>query len=285
MLKRIVAICSVLSVMLVSVPAEAGKTKSKLKGRHRTGQPDQGYDDTLNVPGQPWGVHDKERPEPWIITPPTASTQEKAGSAPSDATVLFDGKNLSQWQAGNGGRAKWIVKDGYMEVNGTGSIRTRESFGSCQLHVEFATPSEVQGDSQGRGNSGVMIMGLYEIQVLDSYDNRSYSDGQAGAIYGQYPPLVNASRAPGQWQVFDIVFEAPEFDEEGALVEPAHITVFHNGVVVHNRATSLGQVAHKDPAQWKAHAQQLPLTLQDHGNPVRFRNVWIRPLTGYDSDQ
>lgn len=172
-----------------------------------------------------------------------------------------------------------------MEVNGTGSIRTRESFGSCQLHVEFATPTEVKSKSQGRGNSGVMIMGLYEIQVLDSFDNRSYSDGQAGSIYGQYPPLVNASRAPGQWQVFDIVFEAPEFDKEGELVKPAYITVFHNGIVVHNRATSLGQVAHKDPPQWKPHAEKLPLTLQDHGNPVRFRNVWIRPLTGYDSDR
>ena len=284
MFKRTRVICCVLSICLISVPVEAGKIKSMLKGRHRTGQPGQGYDDTMNVPGQPWGVHDKERPEPWIITPPTASTQEKSGTAPSDAVVLFDGTDLSHWQGGRKD-AKWIIKDGYMEVNGTGSIRTRESFGSCQLHVEFATPDEVKGDSQGRGNSGVMIMGLYEIQVLDSFENRSYSDGQAGAIYGQYPPLVNASREPGKWQVFDIVFEAPEFDEQGKLVKPAHITVFHNGVVVHNRATSLGQVAHQDPPQWKAHAAKLPLTLQDHGNPVRFRNVWIRPLTGYDSDQ
>lgn len=284
MFERTRVICCVLSICLISVPVEAGKIKSMLKGRHRTGQPGQGYDDTMNVPGQPWGVHDKERPEPWIITPPTASTQERFGTAPSDAVVLFDGTDLSHWQGG-GKDAKWIVKDGYMEVNGTGSIRTRESFGSCQLHVEFATPGEVKGDSQGRGNSGVMIMGLYEIQVLDSFENRSYSDGQAGAIYGQYPPLVNASREPGKWQVFDIVFEAPEFDEQGKLVKPAHITVFHNGVVVHNRATSLGQVAHQDPPQWKAHAAKLPLTLQDHGNPVRFRNVWIRPLAGYDSDQ
>ena len=284
MFKRAIAICCLLSICLVSVPVEAGKIKSILKGRHRTGQPGQGYDDTMNVPGQPWGVHDKERPEPWVITPPTASTQEKSGTAPSDAVVLFDGSDLSHWQGG-GEDAKWIVKDGYMEVNGTGSIQTRESFGSCQLHVEFATPVEVKGNSQGRGNSGVMIMGLYEIQILDSFENRSYSDGQAGAIYGQYPPLVNASREPGKWQVFDIVFEAPEFDEQGELVMPAHITVFHNGVVVHNRATCLGQVAHQDPPQWKAHAAKLPLTLQDHGNPVRFRNVWIRPLTGYDSDQ
>jgi hypothetical protein len=285
MLKSMIACGCLVSVMLFSGPAEAGKIKSKIKGRHRTGLPGQGYDDTLNVPGQDWGVHDKERPEPWIITPPTASTQQQAGTAPSDATVLFDGSNLAQWQSDNGEDARWKIQDGYMEVNGTGSIRTRESFGSCQLHVEFATPTEIKGDSQKRGNSGVMIMGKYEIQVLDSFDNRSYSDGQAGAIYGQYPPLVNASRGPGQWQVFDIVFEAPEFDEQGEVAKPAHITVFHNGVVVHNRAVSLGQVAHKDPPQWKAHAEKLPLTLQDHGNPVRFRNVWIRPLTGYDSDQ
>ena len=284
MLNRAITICCALSVVFVCTEADAGKIKSMLKGRHRTGQPGQGYDDTLNVPGQQWGVHDKERPEPWIISPPTASTQAHPGTVPSDATVLFDGTDLSQWQGGNGD-AQWTVKDGYMEVNGTGSIRTRESFGSCQLHVEFATPTEVKSKSQGRGNSGVMIMGLYEIQVLDSFDNRSYSDGQAGSIYGQYPPLVNASRAPGQWQVFDIVFEAPEFDKEGELVKPAYITVFHNGIVVHNRATSLGQVAHKDPPQWKPHAEKLPLTLQDHGNPVRFRNVWIRPLTGYDSDR
>lgn len=284
MLNRAITICCALSVVFVCTEADAGKIKSMLKGRHRTGQPGQGYDNTLNVPGQQWGVHDKERPEPWIISPPTASTQAQPGTVPSDATVLFDGTDLSQWQGGNGD-AQWTVKDGYMEVNGTGSIRTRESFGSCQLHVEFATPTEVKSKSQGRGNSGVMIMGLYEIQVLDSFDNRSYSDGQAGSIYGQYPPLVNASRAPGQWQVFDIVFEAPEFDKEGELVKPAYITVFHNGIVVHNRATSLGQVAHKDPPQWKPHAEKLPLTLQDHGNPVRFRNVWIRPLTGYDSDR
>ena len=144
-------------------------------------------------PDSPGGVHDKDRPEPWVITPPTASTQAKAGSAPSDATVLFNGTDLSQWQADNGKDAQWTVKDGYMEVNGTGSIKTRESFGSCQLHVEFASPMEIQGDSQKRGNSGVMIMGLYEIQVLDSYENRSYSDGQAAAIYGQYPPLVNTA--------------------------------------------------------------------------------------------
>lgn len=285
MLKRTLVLGAVCCMMLFGETADAGKIKSKLKGRHRTGLPGQGYEDTLNVPGQPWGVHDKHRPEPWVITPPTASTQAKAGSAPSDATVLFNGTDLSQWQADNGKDAQWTVKDGYMEVNGTGSIKTRESFGSCQLHVEFASPMEIQGDSQKRGNSGVMIMGLYEIQVLDSYENRSYSDGQAAAIYGQYPPLVNASRAPGQWQVYDIVFEAPSFDEDGVVAKPAHITVFHNGVVVHNRAVSLGQVAHKDPPQWKVHAEKLPLTLQDHGNPVRFRNVWIRPLTGYDSDQ
>lgn len=260
--------------LLASLPALAQEPPKQ------SGLPPEGYPrtETDPIPGQKWHVHDKERPEPGIVTPGTASTQEKPGRAPSDAIVLFDGKDLSKWVAGNGSPAKWKVENGYMEVNGTGSIRTAEAFGSCQLHVEWAAPEEVKSKSQGRGNSGVMIMGKYEIQVLDSFNNRTYSDGQASAIYGQYPPLVNASRPPGQWQTYDIIFDAPVWTDDGQLKKPGYITVLHNGVLVHHHRRSLGQVAHKFAPQNKPHKSQLPLTLQDHGNPVRFRNIWIRPL-------
>jgi hypothetical protein len=268
-------------LLLASADANKDENKSPIPGRTRTNLPPQGYEDNLKVPGQDWGVHDITRPEPWIVTPGTASTQEKPGAAPSDAVVLFDGSDLSAWLGGGDNPAGWKVENGYMEVNGTGSIRTKESFGSCQIHLEFASPEKVEGDSQHRGNSGVMIMGLYEIQILDSFNNRTYSDGQAGALYGQFPPLVNASRKPGAWQMFDIIFEAPEYEGD-KVVKPAFATVMHNGVILHNRAELVGQVAHKDPAVYKPHAARLPLTLQDHRNPVRFRNVWIRPLTGYD---
>lgn len=255
--------------------------ESLLPGRSKSGLAPEGYTDTLDIPGQTWGVHDKARPEPSIVDPGTASTHFAPGKAPSDAVVLFDGNDLSQW-TGGGGEAKWAVENGYTEVNGTGSISTKEGFGSMQLHLEFATPEEAKGKSQGRGNSGVMIMGMYEIQVLDSFNNRTYSDGQASSIYGQYPPLVNASRAPGQWQTMDIIFESPQFVGDELLI-PAFVTVLHNGVIVHNRTAIVGRVAHKDPPKpYQKHADKLPLTLQDHGNPVRFRNIWIRPLTAYD---
>ncbi|MFP6765320.1 MAG: DUF1080 domain-containing protein [Planctomycetaceae bacterium] len=251
-----------------------------LPGRSKTGLPPEGYEDNALIPGQKWRVHDKARPEPDVVSPGTASRQQQAGTAPSDAVVLFDGTDLSQW-TGRGGAAKWKVENGSMQVNGTGTISTRDSFGSCQLHVEYATPENSSEKSQGRGNSGIMLMGAYEIQVLDSFNNRTYSDGQAGAIYGQYPPLVNASRAPGQWQSFDIIFEAPAWDGD-QLTRPAFVTVIHNGVLVHHRTQILGHVAHKDPPVYRKHAPRQPLQLQDHGNPIRFRNVWIRPLTGYD---
>ncbi len=243
----------------------------------QSGLPPEGYprSETDPIPGQKWHVHDRQRPEPGIITP---APEDKPFAPPSDAVVLFDGRDLSQWVAGNGSRpAAWKVQDGYMEVNGTGSIRTKDAFGSCQLHLEFATPAKVKGKSQGRGNSGVLLMGIYEIQVLDSFNNRTYSDGQAAAIYGQYPPLVNASRAPGSWQTYDIIFDAPEFDGD-RLAKPGYLTVLHNGVVVHHHRESLGRVAHKFAPKYAPHPPRMPLTLQDHGNPVRFRNIWIRPL-------
>ena len=269
------------AVVLAAV-TDVDQTAGSAKDRRKSGFPPVGYSDTLLVPGQKWRVHDINRPEPGIITPGLLSTTAQAGRVPSDGIVLFDGTDLSNWVVGKGQKAAgWKVENGFMEVNGTGSILTKEGFGSCQLHLEWAAPEDVAGDSQGRGNSGVMLMSYYEVQILDSYNNRTYSDGQAAAIYGQYPPLVNASRSPGEWQTYDIIFEAPEFDGD-IVSKPAYVTVIHNGVVVHHKTKIVGRVAHRDPAVYVPHSDKLPLLLQDHGNPVRFRNIWIRPLTGYD---
>jgi len=171
------------------------------------------------------------------------------------------------------------VREGYMEVvKGTGAIRTRQGFGSCQLHVEWASPSPAVGEGQDRGNSGVFLMDTYEVQVLDSYNSRTYADGTASAIYGQYPPLVNASRAPGQWQTYDIVFHAPTFDEKGAVSAPARLTIFHNGVLVQDDEELTGPTGHKVRPPYKAHPAKMPLSLQDHSHPVRYRSIWIREL-------
>lgn len=195
---------------------------------------------------------------------------------PSDALILFNGKDLSSWKSADKD-ARWKLDDGVMEVNGTGTIETRETFGDIQLHVEWAAPAVVESSSQGRGNSGVFLMGRYELQVLDSFDNRSYSDGQAAAMYGQYPPLVNACRKPGEWQTYDIVFRAPRFEGE-RLLKPATLTVLHNGVLVHDAEAFLGATAHRALAKYSQHAAQGPISLQDHGNPVRYRNIWVRRL-------
>jgi hypothetical protein len=225
-------------------------------------------------------IHDPNRPLPPVVDPGTAGTADRTGRPPSDAVVLFDGKDLSRWRADKGGPASWKVEKGYMEVvKGAGSIHTEQAFGDCQLHVEWATPSPGVGEGQHRGNSGVFPMGLYEVQVLDSYDNRTYADGQAAAIFGQYPPAVNASRPPGEWQAYDIVFEAPRFAAEGKLLRPARITVLHNGVLVHHAAELTGPTAFQARPPYKAHPDKLPLGLQEHGDPVRFRNVWIRELS------
>ena len=229
-----------------------------------------------------WAVHDENRPRPKAITPANESTQDQPGKPPSDAVVLFDGKDLSAWKpARGGGEPKWKVENGTLvAVKGAGDIVTKESFGDCQLHVEWASPSPPNGNSQARGNSGVKIMTRYEVQVLDSYgDARSYADGMAGALYGQYPPLVNASRPPGRWQTFDIVFHAPRFGEGGQVLKPATATVLHNGVLVQDHETLKGTTAHKSPGKYQAHPPTQPLLLQDHGDPVRYRNIWLRPLT------
>ncbi len=240
-----------------------------------------GYTDTPFLPGDRWRVHDDARPRPRLVEPGTASTADAPGKPPSDAIVLFDGKDLSNWvqrRRGTTSEPAWKVENGYMEVvPGTGSHMTKQEFGDVQLHIEWATPAEPRGRSQGRGNSGVLIMGLYEIQVLDSYDNISYADGQAGSIYGQYPPLVNAARKPGEWQTYDIIFEAPRFDGE-KLETPAFVTVFHNGVLLHHRKEMMGPMRHKRPTEYSPHKPELGVLLQAHGNPVRYRNIWARRL-------
>ena len=241
-----------------------------------------GYQDTPMYPGSKWHVHDGERPQPKIVTPGEFSTKDKAGSAPSDAVVLFDGKDLSQWKSGNDA-PKWKVEDGFFQVApGTGTLQTKGEFGpDVQLHIEFATPPPV-GNGQGRGNSGVFFYGLYEIQVLDNYDNPTYPDGQATAIYGQTPPLVNASRKPGEWQVYDIIFNAPRF-KDGKLETPAFATIFHNGVLTQNHTQLLGPTPHRQVGVYAPHPEKGSISLQDHGNPMRFRNVWIRELKPVDS--
>jgi hypothetical protein len=207
--------------------------------------------------------------EPRVINP---------GPPPTDAIVLFDGTDLSQWQNRGGvKKAAWEVKDGVATVNGTGDIATKQPFGDCQLHIEWATPAEVKGEGQGRGNSGVIFQGRYELQVLDSYQNKTYFNGQAGAVYSQHAPLVNVSRKPGEWQSYDVIFHAPRFDENGKLSKAATITVLQNGVLVQDHVEIQGPTG-QSPTKYETHPLKQPLVLQDHGNPVRFRNIWIREL-------
>ena len=212
-------------------------------------------------------------PEPAVVSP-------GAGSAPpSDAVVLFDGTDLSAWQHADGRDAEWSVAGGAMTVTPkSGDIQTRQDFGDVQLHIEWATPSVVEGEDQGRGNSGVFLQGLYEVQVLDSYNNRTYSNGQAASLYKQHIPLVNASRAPGEWQSYDIVFEAPRFSADGSVQRPAYVTVFHNGVLVQNHVELKGPTVYRGQPEYSAHPDRLPIMLQDHSNPVRYRNIWVREL-------
>ncbi len=207
--------------------------------------------------------------EPKIINP---------GPPPSDATVLFDGKDLSKWRMEKGEDAKWKLEDGAMIVNGTGNIYTKDEFGDCQLHVEWATPSEVKGEGQGRGNSGIFLQNRYEVQVLDSYENKTYFHGQAGAVYKQHAPLVNACRKPGEWQTYDIIFRAPKFADDGKVAEPGRVTVLHNGVLVQDHAEIYGETGPVGKPTYTKHPSKQPIRLQDHGNPVRYRNIWIRPL-------
>ena len=202
------------------------------------------------------------------------------GGPPSDAVVLFDGTDMSQWNEAE----QWQVQDGYV-VAGPGNPVSKEVFGDCQVHLEWASAEEIKGSGQGRSNSGVFLMGRYEVQILDSYDNPTYFDGQCGAIYKQHPPLVNASRKPGEWQSFDIIWRSPRFDDEGKLLSPAYITVLHNGVVIQNHFELLGDTPFNRAPEYKPHPDKGPIRLQYHGNPVRFRNIWVRELKPLASER
>jgi prepilin-type processing-associated H-X9-DG protein len=225
-----------------------------------------------------WQQHSMDRPQPRVVDPGPFTA---SAPPPSDAVVLFDGRSLSGWRSADSAAApaRWKVSGGYMEVVAkTGAIQTTQTFGDVQLHVEWRTPAPPSGESQERGNSGVFLMGRYEVQVLDSYHNVTYADGHAGAIYGQFPPLVNASRPPGEWQTYDIVFHRPRFDPAGAVLAPARMTVFMNGILVQDDVALSGPTAHQRRPPYVRHADALPIQLQDHGNPVRFRNIWARRL-------
>lgn len=228
-----------------------------------------------------WPQHSRERPVPPVVAAPRLAAPVPA---PAGATVLFDGTSLTAWRSGDA-PARWrVVGDGSVEVvPGTGGIETRDAFRDVHLHVEWSAPLPVTDLDQDRGNSGVFLMQRYEVQVLDSYDNVTYADGQAGAIYGQYPPRVNVTAPPGEWNAYDIEFRAPRFAPDGTVREPARMTVRHNGVLIHDDRPLLGPTSHRERAPYEAHADALPIVLQDHGSPVRFRNIWVRPLPATSS--
>lgn len=234
----------------------------------------------LNVEKQTPESSELWRPVPRVVTPGNTSVNAGPATAPSDALILFDGKDLSKWKSSksNGGDAGWMVADGAFTVKpGTGDIETKEQFQNYQLHIEFRTPAEVKGNGQGRGNSGIFMQGVYELQVLDSYNNPTYSNGQAASIYKRSMPLVNASKKPGEWQVYDVIYTAPEFNKDSMILIPAFITVLHNGVLVQNHTAIIGTTPYIGAPQYQVHGKG-PIRLQDHDNPTSFRNVWIREL-------
>jgi hypothetical protein len=231
-----------------------------------------GYKDTPVLPWCDYHVHDPDRPAPPKVTPGLFGIDKKAGTAPSDAVVLFDGTDLSKWETSD-----WKIENGEL-IAVSGNLTTKQAFSDCQLHLEWQTPDPPQGHMFDRGNNGVMLMGLFEIQVYDSYTEKLYPDGQAASVYGQTPPMVNACRKPGQWQTFDIIFFGPVF-KEGKLEREAYVTVLHNGVLVHHNQKIYGPTGHRIlPGYDKPIPEKLPLSLSAHNNPVRFRNIWIRPL-------
>lgn len=223
-----------------------------------------------------WPPNSLDRPKPPVVVPGAPGLPK---APPSDAIVLFNGRDLSMWAGEDNGPARWTVKNGYVEVApGTGAIHTRHAFGDVQLHLEWASPSPAEGEGQDRGNSGVFLMSHYEVQVLDSWRSETYADGQAGALYGQSPPLVNPARPPGQWQSYDIIFHAPRFGSDSTVTTPARATVIYNGILVQDNVAFTGWTVHGKAATYQPHPPELPLLLQDHGHRVRFRNIWIREL-------
>lgn len=251
------------------------------------GERDLGFTDTPILPGLRWHVHDPARPHAPLVKP-----SSMLSGAPSDAVVLFDGTSLSQWHGvqsdithqGTAGTPQWKVVEGAMEVvPKAGDLESNQKFGDMQLHLEWASPAEVSGTSQGRGNSGIFLMNRFEVQVLDAWENPTYADGQAGAIYGQWPPLANVARKPGEWNTYDILFEAPRMDGD-KLLTPAYVTVIYNGVVVQNHRAAMGPTIYRHVAQYVAQPDEDSIRLQNHGNAVRFRNIWVRRLSaGSDS--
>lgn len=280
-----ISACLSLAALLASAPVAPGQEDmSKPVITTETRKDDKGKD-VLYMFIDGVKVHEEDitkQPLPPVVTP-----GEPAGffAPPSDAIVLFDGSEKSfkeNWTDTKGNPSQWNVVDGALEsVKKAGYIQTKAHFGSCQLHIEWAAPAKVSGDGQGRGNSGVFLMGQYEVQVLDSFQNQTYADGQAGALYGRSKPLANACRKPGEWQSYDIIFHRPVFDDQGKLVRRATFTVFHNGVLIQDHVALSGGTGWMGPhaaTEYKAHPDKLPISLQDHGNPVRFRNVWVREL-------
>ncbi|WP_225425489.1 3-keto-disaccharide hydrolase [Pelagerythrobacter rhizovicinus] len=247
-----------------------------LAGSAGMAQDKPGFRDTPLLPDGKWKVHDADRPHPEVVTPGATP-----GAPPSDAVVLFDGTSLDAWEPTG---QPWRLDNGVLTVptreegEGASTLVSKQSFGDVQLHLEFRSPNPPEKSSQDRGNSGVWFMERYEVQILDGYDNPTYADGTVGAIYGWKPPLVNASRKPGEWQSYDIVFERPRFAADGSVERPAYVTVFLNGVLVQNRQPFLGSTIWRDVGTYEAHADAAPIQLQDHDSPVSFRNIWVRPL-------
>jgi hypothetical protein len=260
-----------LTVLFASSLSLAGFSQEKL-----------GYDDTPMLPGEKWHVHDGKRPQPKVITGATGSTNEKPGTPPSDAIVLFDGVKADAWAGGDNGKG-WQVVDGAL-VASKQDLLTRQDFGSVHLHVEYSGPKPPRGSGQGRSNSGIFFMGQYEIQVLDGYENKTYPDGMSGSVYGQHPPLVNASLPPGEWNTLDIFFTAPKFKDDKSLEEPAYVTVIHNGVLIQNHVKLFGAAAHRKRPEYTAHPEKGPILLQALNSGMRYRNIWVRPINNYDNE-
>ncbi len=267
----LVVVFTTLAWLFVSAQITSAQAPTKLI-HSKDGSGIVGYKDTPILPWCGYHVHDPDRPAPLKVTPGLLGIDEKPGTAPSNAVVLFDGTNLKQWKSSD-----WKIENGEL-IAVSGNLTTNQAFADCQLHLEWQTPNPPQGHMFDRGNNGVMLMGLFEIQVFDSYTEKLYPDGQAASVYGQTPPMVNACRKPGRWQTFDIIFFAPVF-KDGKLEKPAYVTVLHNGLLVHHNQKIYGPTGHRIlPSYDKPIPEKLPLSLSAHNNPVRFRNIWIRTL-------